>query len=194
MQRKSLFLSLAFFVALSNSAAAGPFGQDASQQRNQLNIIKELSPFKYEIKPNKTHPAFESYIANIHPDTGMCMIRGVGITKRNDKYGIEVRRVFEDLREQLSRVYGSSDLFNHIKTDGIWKDDDEWMMAIYKKERSYQASWDNESHAQLKDGIIEILLSVSALSDSSGYVTVQYRFSNWDKCKAAMQNSQAGAL
>ncbi|MDG5494533.1 hypothetical protein [Niveispirillum sp. BGYR6] len=194
MRRKSLFLSFAFLITLTSSATAGPFGQEAGQQKNQINVIKEIAPFKYEIKPKKTHSAFKLYIAYAHPSTGMCLISGIGLTKINDKYGTETRKVFEDLREQLSRVYGASGTYNIIEKDAIWKDDDEWMMSIYKNERTYEALWDKESHPHLKDDIEEILLYISALNDSSGYVTVRYRFSNWDKCKTAIQNSQADAL
>lgn len=148
----------------------------------------------YSIKVPSPHPAFETYAATITPKAGMCRLTGIGKTFSNDRYGNQLRQEFASVRDQLKSVYGSSNLFDYLAPGALWKGPNEWVMALLQHERSYQSSWDAKSKASLKDGITEILLTAQALSGDSSFITLQYRFSNWDPCQKEIKDSAAGAL
>lgn len=194
MKHFRLIMLILASLAIIPAANAGPFGSEKGGKKEDFSIIKELKPFTYQVSVKKPHASFETYIATIHPTTGLCLIKGVGKTNLNDSTGLSTRKVFNDLRAQLDSVYGNSSLFDWLRPGALWKETHEWMMAVTKGERSYEASWDADSKSTLKDGISEILLTVNGLGTESGYVTLQYRFDNWDQCKAAMNKSQSDSL
>ena len=64
--------------------------------------------------------------------------------------------------------------------------------AMAQGEMSLQASWDEESKANLKNDITEILLWGKATDAETGYVLLQYRFANWAACADRNEADTAG--
>jgi hypothetical protein len=172
-------------------AAAGPFGIEQGMKKEQLKDLKETKPFQFSISPPKPHPRFELYNVKIHPKTGVCFLLAAGVTISTSVYGTELKGEFEEIRGQLSKIYGNSDTYDQLSYGSIWNEPKDWMMALRKKERGLQASWNNKSNAKMKDGITEILLSTIAPRTDKGYLVLQYEFSNTEKCRELIKKEAA---
>lgn len=178
--------------AMAGVASAGPFGIEQGMQKEQLKNTKETErPFKFSISPPKPHSRFETYVVKIHPQTGVCMLLASGVTISTSVYGTELRNEFDSIREQLSSIYGRSDVVDYLKSGSMWDSPEYWMIGLLKKERFLQASWDKKNNAALKDGIVEILLSTFVGSTDKGWLKLQYRFANNEQCQNLIDKNAA---
>lgn len=67
-----------------------------------------------------------------------------------------------------------------IAADGSSLDGEKnYMKAMAAGEMSVQASWDEDSSANLKQGIAEIFLLGKATDKRTGHELLQYRLANW---------------
>ena len=178
-------------VIVPGTVVAGPFGIEQGMKKGQLNIQKKIEPFLYLITPPKTHPEFKTYVVNHHPKTGVCLLRAVGVTINTSVYGTELRNKFEEIREQISKIYGINKLTDMLREGSIWSEPKDWMMALKKKQRGLQAKWSINTGANLKDGIMQILLGPRATTTESGYLLLQYKFSNHIECAELMKAEAA---
>lgn len=196
MPRKLLFSIALFASALVPIAAkAGPFGTEMGDDIKKFSAVTEIKPYIYSVNElPKTHSAFESYTLKSHPTTGLCQVAGFSSNFENDRYGENVRASFSQLREQLNSIYGQSQLFDYLNSGALWKGKNEWVMAISKNERQYQAAWTAEKGKTMKDNVVEVLLTVKAVGSDSARFVLQYRYSNIEDCDKAISNSAAGAL
>ena len=110
------------------------------------------------------HPDFEDYQVLASKSTGVCAILATTQTITNDAYGEGVRKLFFKLQMQIASSYGIWVTSDHLKAGALWKEDKEWVMALYQNEREYKSDWDILTHAKLKDHIQSISLFVRALS------------------------------
>lgn len=76
----------------------------------------------------------------------------------------------------------------------IWKDTSDWMMALYKKERSLIAEWSGTSKTSLNNDVKSITMVARAENSGKGYVMLQYSFTNEDVCTAEQEKRSAGSL
>lgn len=190
-------LVVLFVAAWSVSVDAAPFGIVAGTKFTEAEISRDLGKSNFALKAVPTpHPAFESFLVWSPPGIGTCQIKAIGVTQSNDAFGTRVRSEYATLKAQLEQVYGAGRVNDYLKPGALWDEPREWVMAIRQNERTLQAVWGSlqENAPQLKDGVIEIILTVSALDSDRSYVVLQYRFSNYKACLAAEAAAGAGAL
>ena len=187
---KALVLSAAMTLlplyGASGQAGVNAFGITKGQKASSLSVIKKIDALNYQISVPTPNPEFDMYIARVSPRSGVCRVSGIGKTHEDDRYGAATRAAFERLQGSLERKYGSFKNYDYLKAGSIWKDPQDFHMAILKKERSLTTFWDDEEGSNLPDGLDSIMLQANAVT-SGPYVTVAYEFSNIGDCVAARQ-------
>lgn len=181
-RRLSIIICL---VAVTSWSHAGPFGLDMGMSLEQLRqrgtVTALKSPNRYKIENMRDgHPEFESYTAWVSPRHGLCQIRAVGVTIRNDSFGTEIRNRFNNLTRALSSKYGPpKNSYDFLNAGSIWREPREWMMALTKKERSFTHFWQEN----LPDELAGIMLDTNGLTSDAGYIDLLYEFKNFSACK-----------
>ena len=158
----------------------GPFGFTVSLSKEDIEkllgtALKEVdgqSHLFYAQSAPRPHPRFKAYALRVLPQSGLCEIRAVGADVSTSSHGTQLRAAFADLRDTL------------LLTGSIWNDPEDWMMGLLKNERYLQAAWDSESNASLKNEIEDIILGARARSRDTGYLMLQYKFTNHARCTA----------
>lgn len=191
---KCILALAALIAAASSEVLAQPFGISAGTPITSLQVEREINPYRYRVKAPSSHPEFESVIVVATPGQGVCQVSGIGKNHGDDRYGESVRKVFGEIRSQVSATYGNSDLFDHLRRGALWRDSRDWVMAVKQNERSYQASWGVESRATLKNRVKEILLSAVALDSDTSYLHLQFRFDNYAACDAERKSAASRAF
>ena len=54
-----------------------------------------------------------------------------------DSYGLALKSKFEELSNSLSSLYGKADTTDFLLAGSIWKDPQDWMRGLNKKNASY---------------------------------------------------------
>ena len=192
--KRFLFVALAAILALPNPAFAQAFGISMGDQIASISIQEDLGNNLYRIAVPSPHPEFETYVLEATPETGACMVRGVGKDHENDAYGLSVRAAFAGLSKALVERYGQREVVDFLRSGALWKDTDEWVMSLRQNERAYQEIWETEYNSSLPDTMSEIILGVSASARDDSYVVLQYRFSNFEACKAIREQTNNSGL
>ncbi|MCS2152990.1 hypothetical protein MUU49_10485 [Scandinavium goeteborgense] len=182
--------------------ADGPFGLEAGlTQKNIEDMIgAKLKPLPDNVNlytsnklPNQ-NADFEMYGLLISPKAGLCEIRAVGKNIDSDSYGLALKSRFEDLSSSLSSLYGKAETTDLLLAGSIWKEPQNWMMGLYKKERFLSATWKTTIETPLKNNIGTISIEARANSSAQGYVYLQYSFTNDDVCQAEIDGAKKNSL
>ena len=181
---KLFFMALASVAMLANQSPANAqaFGLQMGQKHGELNVKEDGGGMLYFIIPPIPHPDFESYLALITPKGGLCRVTGIGKMLPNDPVGMAVKIRFKSLESSLSSKYGSSKRSDFLKSDSIFRKEQEWVMGIFKQERYLFTVWDSEQKSNLPRNLDSINLQVQAADHAASFVNVSYQFSNFDLC------------
>ncbi|MEV9470675.1 hypothetical protein [Klebsiella quasipneumoniae] len=182
--------------------AEGPFGLEAGlTQKNIEDMIgAKLKPLPDSVNLYtsdtlpKQNADFEMYGLLISPKAGLCQIRAVGKNIDTDSYGLALKSRFEDLSSSLSSLYGKAETTDLVLEGSIWKEPQDWMMGLNKKERFLSATWKGTKETPLKNNIDTISIEARANSSSKGYVYLQYSFINNDVCQAEIEGAKKSSL
>lgn len=182
--------------------AEGPFGLEAGlTQKNIEDMIgAKLKPLPDSVnlytsdKLPKQNADFEMYGLLISPKAGLCQIRAVGKNIDTDSYGLALKSRFEDLSSSLSSLYGKAETTDLLLAGSIWKEPQDWMMGLNKKERFLSATWKGTKDTPLKNNIGAISIEARANSSAQGYVYLQYTFTNDDVCQAEIEGAKKSSL
>ncbi|MDH1546468.1 hypothetical protein [Enterobacter ludwigii] len=180
----------------------GPFGLEAGlTQKNIEDMIgAKLKPLPDSVnlytsdKLPKQNADFEMYGLLISPKAGLCQIRAVGKNIDTDSYGLALKSRFEDLSSSLSSLYGKAETTDLLLAGSIWKEPQDWMMGLNKKERFLSATWKGTKETPLKNNITAISIEARANSSAQGYVYLQYTFTNDDVCQAEIEGAKKSSL
>lgn len=179
--------------AISVAAADGPFGVAMGQTGDELVFDKDIGDGYYVLHSvPRPHSHFETYMVMHHKSTGLCLFQAVGIDVPSGADGAALKEEYELIAGLVSRAYGNYDHYEHLADGSSLDGDDDYMAAMAQGEMSLQASWDEESKANLKNDITEILLWGKATDAETGYVLLQYRFANWAECADRIEAENAG--
>ncbi|MDQ8869225.1 hypothetical protein RFI05_18510 [Acinetobacter baumannii] len=86
---------------------------------------------------------------------------------------------FDSVKGGLTAKYGAPNGdYNFLRSKSIWNQPNEWMMGLYKEERTLAATWEPEE----PNGVKNIILKAKAKSTNEGYITVAYEFFNTESC------------
>ncbi len=181
-----IYLKLAIIVVALNSGSilAGPFGLEMGMTLDQIDKnAKMLAPGKYQTKlVPKPHSSFEYYILQISPKTGLCWIKAVGNDLKVNTYGHALQTAFDEMRQRLGTIYGSSELTDRLLPGSIWNEPKDWMPGLVKNERILIAKWNKPKNDSLKGDVDIVVLAAKANKRESGYLAVDYHFKNEANC------------
>ena len=174
----------------------GPFGLWQGMRLEEFeNELKELAPCKYRTSsPPKPHSAFEFYVLQITPKTGLAWVKAIGVTTNTNVFGSELRNAFESMEKKLNGAYGSSKKIDLLMPGSIWEEPQYWMQALQKKDRVLGTSWNGESRATLKDSLSSVFLGATALDTEAGLISIEYSFKNAEQSDAEIAEAEDGAL
>lgn len=183
-------------------ASDGPFGLEAGLSRKNIEDMighpLEASEHSANLYMANTLPKlnnnFESYALLISPNVGLCEIRAIGKTINTDSYGIALKSTFADIKSSLDSIYGDSKKDDFLLSGSIWKEPQDWMMGLYKKERVYMASWKSTNDTMKKNSLTSIGMEIRSLSNSSGFIFLEYDFNNDSSCQKELENAKKASL
>lgn len=180
----------------------GPFGLESGLTKKNIEdmIGKELKPF--ENVPNlytsqslpKKNADFEAYGLLISPKSGLCEIRALGISIDTDSYGLALQSKYKELLDSLSSIYGRPEKNDLLLSGSIWKEPQDWMMALNKKERFLSAQWKGTLTAPFKNNLVSVSMEARANNSSKGYIYLQYDFNNIDACNSEIEDAKKSSL
>ena len=130
----------------------------------------------------------------ITPQHGLCKISALSKNIRSNSAGTAVTSKFDSLESALSEKYGKADRNDFLRSGSIWREDSEWMMALYKEERVLTSYWTETDSGELQDSIAAIELETSALNTSTAFIALRYEFKNAADCLALLRKKKNDAL
>lgn len=190
---KKRFIFLVLLVISFTSAFAGPFGLEKGMSYDQVKEAcggrepVSIGEGRYLIVPQKPHPYFTRYVAWIDEKEGLNYIKAIGADIETSSYGIELKSKYNSLETSLSKTYGRCDRTDILLPGSIWDDPDDWMKALEKKERFLMTQWTRKYGSTLPETLAGIYLAAVANGYSSGYVSLEYEFSNHEKISEQKQ-------
>jgi hypothetical protein len=177
------------------STLVAPFGIRMGLKKEQLHVKKELAPLTFGlVDVPKPHPDFETYVVEISPNSGVCFVKAISKDVVTSVYGTELKIKFGELRSQIETVYGKSNLMEMLRSGSIWRESNEYMMGLLKKERILAASWESKSGASMKAGLAQAFLGASALSQEKGYFSLEYYFDNQSQCETEIKAKKSSVF
>ena len=180
----------------------GPFGLDIGLSKadvermigqNLVAVEGAPSLFQAPTVP-RPHAAFEVYALLIAPSSGLCQIRAVGKDIRTSSHGLQLRSSFEDLVSALSESYGKVTKLDRLLPGSIWDEPEDWMMSLVKKERFLQAEWPGKAGSALGRDLQSVDLVARAKRRDTGYLFLQYSFTNDSSCEEEIKRAEKGVL
>ena len=192
---KKLFISI-FVVFISSMLFAGPFGLEKGMSLEQVKTAcggrdpVKIDEGHYLITPLKPHPYFVKYVAWIDMKQGLNYIKAIGSDISTNGYGIELRSKFDSLEQSLSKSYGTCSRTSLLLPGSLWDDADEWMRSLEKNERYHFSTWDKKNGSTLPDDITAIALIANSTGTYSGYIVLEYEFSNHAAVSSAQKEEE----
>ncbi|MNZ94996.1 hypothetical protein D3C78_1141190 [compost metagenome] len=159
-----------------------------------LTLVNQEQNLYSTSTPPRPNSAFETIALVISPTVGLCQIRALSKDINTNSFGHQIQSQYEEMRDALNSVYGKGKTFDALMPGSLWKDSDEWMMGLYKKDRFLSTTWKSTPSAPLKSHVSMISMEARANSTSKAYYLVQYDFSNYSVCEAEEKNNKTGSL
>lgn len=158
--------------------------------------LKEGGTYTYSVdQVPRPHPDFESYILVVAPDSGLCQIRAVGKAIDTNVFGEQLMAHFLELIMQLGSNYGTFEATDFdVKEGSIWDEPEDFMMGLLENDRVIRSVWMEEHDSRLQNDIEEITLAAGALSRTSGFLLLQYSYSNVDECVREIREKEKNVL
>lgn len=174
-----------------------PFGLSLGMKLSDFsgaNLV-ELAPFKYKIdKPPKSHPAFELYILQITPFSGLSWIKAIGYDIPTNGFGTSINSAFFEMEEKLKNTYGKCQRTDLLLQGSIWNEPQDWMMGLVKGERLLASQWDAKTGANLTEAIESVFLVANGRETDSGCIAIEYTLKNNSAALKEIAASQDDAL
>jgi len=188
---------IAALLAISIPAQAGPFGLDMGTPLVELNKqmkLKLVSTGVYSTPSvPKGHPDYDDYRLIVAPAQGLCKIYAFSKVISTSVYGTELVDKFSGFESALSTKYGQPEKFDLLRSGSIWKERQDWMVGLLKKERMLVSYWPKKAR-DLPESIYAIQLKAVAISTEEARVTLGYEFKNFDQCRDSLKAQIDSAL
>lgn len=158
-----------------------PFGLSLGMKLDDFSefVPVEIAPFKYRLdKPPKPHPAFDFYILQITPESGLSWIKAIGNNIQTNGFGNSIKNAFLEMEGKLIKTYGNCEKTDLLLQGSIWNEPQDWMMAILKGERLLACNWDEKTGAKLTEAIESVFLIASGREADSGFIAIEYALKN----------------
>ena len=141
----------------------------------------------------KPNGSFTDYVITVGNTTGLCAVRGIGGDIATNGFGMQLQSKFDDLSALLTEIYGNGDKTDSLLPGSIWKDADEWMMGLLKKDRYLISLWRGDDKP-LPNDLQTIALAANAKNSRSGYLLLEYEFTNSDECSNESKDAEKKSL
>lgn len=176
-------------------AADGPFGLAMGMTVDMFGDQLDLQENGIYLldNPPKPNRKFEKYALKISDNAGLCWIKGIGKDISTNGHGFQVKSEFEELETALSEKYGKPRKIDFLTAGSIWDDAKYWMRSLQKQDRYLISSWKGGKKALPYD-LSEIDISANATSGDTGYLTVEYAFSNKEMCDEELKKGENAGL
>jgi hypothetical protein len=178
--KKQIIPVALILTILTHGLFAGPFGLEMGMTIDEIDTnATEISPGVYKLsKVPKPHSAFESYIVQVGPQSGLGWLKAIGKDIQTSVYGSSLKSEFEDLKSKIEKVYGTGVTRDTLLPGSIWDEPKDFMMALRKKERLLFTAWEKPKNS---DNIVQVGLIASATGTDYGYLSLEYSFENEEK-------------
>jgi hypothetical protein len=188
-------LVTAIFLCVTN-AEAGPFGLEMGMTLKDLGgTPTELAKGMHSMTTvPKPHPAFEAYVVKIGPKSGLCSIKAVGKSIETSVYGTQLRSAFNEMEAKLTQTYGKDKKIDILMPGSMWKEPNDFMMGMLKKDRMLAAEWEAQYGSNVTGNLRYVALMARALSADAGDIVLEYNFQNKDECDAEIAAEEDEAL
>jgi hypothetical protein len=182
------FFIFSTYTLFASGAVAGPFGLEMGASVKELDVAGSGFKLSLNSVPNP-HPLFTNYSIWHSIETGVCRILAISKISENDRYGEDVKSTFSRVRKALEEKYGDAKTVDYLKSGALWKETDEWVMAIRQNERTYAALWESPSD-QNGEAYSLIQLWVEATSSDTSFTVLEYRSIEFDLCNNSIEAKQ----
>lgn len=174
----------------------GPFGIYMGMSLNDIGSnAEQIAPGRYKvINVPKPHSAFESYVVKATPQHGISMVKAIGKNIQTNVYGQQLQSAFKEMENKLFPIYGKHETVDTLLPGSIWNEPKEWMEAFTRKERYLLAVWSTDKGSQMSDDLKLVALGAEVLNTSTGYISIEYYFSNDDINDSVIQAQEDDAL
>ena len=175
-----------------SSAVAGAFGVEMATKPSDLPIEKDNGDGTYDLKSVPLpHDEFFLYSVYAPKDYGVVRILASSNPSTGDMTGVDIRRRFDVVVEQLTAKYGKPKLIDFIQSGSIWNEPVYWARSIKAGHRTLLAAW--EPREGWPPDIDFVLLRVHAM-DNFTYMTLSYDFKNMDAFEAEVKKASQKGL
>lgn len=176
-------------------ATDGPFGVSMGMTKEMFK--GHLTPAGNGIfifnNPPKPHPQYEQYVVQISDKAGLCWIKAVGKDILTSRHGYQLQTNFDDFEKKLDERYGAHKRVDFLASGSIWKEPEDWMTALQKKERYLFTTWSGEGKA-LPNNLSKIGLIAAANASDKGYLAIEYSFTNEADCEQESKTKDDAGL
>ncbi|WP_323902632.1 hypothetical protein [Aeromonas caviae] len=176
-------------------ATDGPFGVSMGMTKEMFK--GHLTPAGNGIfifnNPPKPHPQYEQYVVQISDKAGLCWIKAVGKDILTSSHGYQLQTNFDDFEKKLDERYGAHKRVDFLASGSIWKEPEDWMTALQKKERYLFTTWSGEGKA-LPNNLSKIGLIAAANASDKGYLAIEYSFTNEADCEQESKTKDDAGL
>jgi hypothetical protein len=165
----------------NNEVKKGPFGLSMGITLEQINEVhKQLSTEAYVVSVPNPHSAFDEYIVKISQTHGLYWIKAIGKTINTNSHGVGLQVEFNRFYEKLVSLYGSGKREEYLMPGSIWSEPQDYMMGLLKDEQNLYAVWDetNTAFSELGNNLANVFLMAKALDSNSGFIVLEYSFTN----------------
>lgn len=175
--------------------ADGPFGLAMGMTKEMFNgrLTQAKTGLYILDKPPIPHDQFESYVVKIGEKSGLCWIKGIGKSIASNGYGLQLKGAFDEFETKLDKRYGVHERTDFLMPASIWKDPEDWMMGLVKADRFLMSAWKG-GKTSLPNDLSAIALIAQAESSSSGYLALEYSFSNKEACDTEIKQIDDSGL
>ena len=163
------------------TAKPGPFGFECGMTKEQVialvgkDAAKATGQDVLELSTApRPHPAFDSYMLIFSPEKGLLKIQAYGAPIATNGFGEEVHRAFIEIRDAVSKTYGEPKTIDYLRSGSIWKEPEDWMMGLLKKERVLLSVWDMGSAGP--NHIEMVTLEADGRSTEKAWLSLGYHF------------------
>lgn len=130
----------------------------------------------------KPHPSFQSYSGIWTPEGGLVRVTAYSKTFTDEADCRSARALYEQIKRQLTQVYGPTELIEFVDHDATWSDEEDFWQALNSNERTHGCQWEKDAGARLDAGIVRINLLVVSNDDyDTSQVVLAYEFEGFSR-------------
>ena len=176
---------LLIFVLLPLIAWASPFGLKMGMSLKEIEKECVEKPVhikndQYLIKPKKVHPRFELYMVLVDGLKGLYEIRAISSGVKTNRYGVELRSLFNEVKDRISKKYGVPLVRDEVDPQSAFIEENYWLYTLKNGARTLGAIW--KPSDSIKENVALITLECRAdEAQEDPWLILYYYFENANK-------------